>query len=204
MSKAHNKSKVKIIIILILALLIAGAIYGISRNMQVEEKTAITSELVESTVREAKELTTTKYHYKNIASYENSQEFYGVRVPFTTKRFIYTYAGVINAGVDLDQVEARVDDENKIIEIKLPEAKILSHEIDEDSVMMFDEKESVFNQLKLEDFSTFRSEEKTKVETEAVEKGLLTEANDQSKKAVEEILSINPLIKEEYTVNVKF
>ncbi len=201
----NNKRSInKWLLGLILVAIIAVAGYFISKNIEVEEKITITSETVEASIREAKELTTTKYHYKNIASYENSQEFYGVELPFTKKRFLYTYSGTINAGVDLDQVNAKVDDDNKIITVTLPEATILSHEIDEDSIMMFDEKESVFNQLKLEDYSTFRAEEKGKVEAEALKKGLLTEANDQSKKAVEEILNINPIIAEEYTVNVGF
>lgn len=187
---------------LIIAGLIIFAIFYSSRLFEVKEETKITSETVESSLKEAKELTTLKYHYKNVASYENSQQFYGYTIPFTKKRFIYTYQGDIRAGVDLDQVKASVNNQTKTITLNLPETKVLSHEIDEDSIMFFDEKESVFNQLKLEDYSTFRAEEKAKVEAEAIEKGLLEEAKEVTKEAVLEILKINPIIASEFTINI--
>ena len=41
-----------------------------------------------------------------------------------------------------------------------------------------------------------------KTEQELLEKGFLEEARDKSKDAIIEILNINPLIKDEYTVKV--
>lgn len=188
--------------LIIAIILIGGSIY-VKNNFVPKEETLISSETVESSLKEAKELTTLKYHYKNIASFENSQEFQGFKLPFTTKRFLYTYAGVIHAGVDLDKAKVDVNNEDKTVSVTLPKSKILSHDIDEKSVMIYDEKNSIFNPLDLEDYSNFRKEEEAKVEKEAVDKGLLTEADEQTKKAVEDILNINPEIAEHYTINVK-
>ena len=188
--------------LIIAIILIGGSIY-VKNNFVPKEETLISSETVESSLKEAKELTTLKYHYKNIASFENSQEFQGFKLPFTTKRFLYTYSGVIHAGVDLDKVKVDVNNEDKSISVSLPKSKILSHDIDEKSVMFYDEKNSIFNPLDLEDYSNFRKEEEAKVEKEAIDKGLLDEAYEQSKKAVEDILNINPEIAEHYTINVK-
>lgn len=188
--------------LIIAIILIGGSIY-VKNNFVPKEETLISSETVESSIKEAKELTTLKYHYKNIASFENSQEFQGFKLPFTTKRFLYTYSGVIHAGVDLDKAKVDVNNEDKSISVSLPKSKILSHDIDEKSVMFYDEKNSIFNPLELEDYSNFRKEEEAKVEKEAVDKGLLDEAYEQSKKAVEDILNINPEIAEHYTINVK-
>lgn len=187
---------------IIAIILIAGSIY-VKNNFVPKEETLISSETVESSLKEAKELTTLKYHYKNIASFENSQEFQGFKLPFTTKRFLYTYAGVIHAGVDLDKAKVDVNNENKSISVTLPKSKILSHDIDEKSVMFYDEKNSIFNPLEIEDYSNFRKEEEAKVEKEAIDKGLLDEAYEQSKKAIEDILNINPEIAAHYTINVK-
>lgn len=192
---------------LVAALIVAGivGIFGffIKNKFQVEEENMVTSDIVESSLKEAKELTTLKYHYKNVASFESSQQFQGMKLPFTTKSFLYTYEGDINSGVDLDEAEVKVDDESKIITIKLPKVKVLSHDIDEDSVMIFDEKNSVFNPLELEDYTNFRKEEEAKVEKEAVEKGLLKESEKQSKIAIKELLNVNPKIAEEYTIEIK-
>ena len=203
MNKNKSKFKQGLISALIVAGLILAAFFTAKSIFDVEEETKITSETVESALKEAKELTTLKYHYKNIASFENSQEFQGMKIPFTTKRFLYTYEGEIHAGVDLDEAKVKVDEQAKKINITLPETKILSHDIDENSVMVYDDKDSIFNPLELEDYSNFRKEEEAKVEKEAIDKGLLEEANDQTVKAVKELLNINPTINDEYTLNVK-
>ena len=188
---------------LIIGLIISGLGYLYANKNNDEGETNISVDTVESSLKEAKELTTLKYHYKNVASYENSQEFYGIKVPFSTKKFLYTYEGVINAGVNLDLAQVDIDEINKTITVSLPKAKILSHDIDEDSVMMFNEKESMFNQLKLQDYTHFRAEEEKRMNDEAIDGGLLDEAYDKAKLAIEDILNINPQIEEEYQVIVK-
>ena len=188
---------------LIIAIILIGGTIYVKNNFVPKEEVAISSETVEASIKEAKELTTLKYHYKNIASYESSQEFQGFKLPFTTKSFLYTYSGIINAGVDLDKAKISVDTEAKEIDVSLPMAKVLSHDIDEDSIMVYDEKNSIFNPLELEDYSTFRKEEESKVEKEAIEKGLLKDASEQSKKAIVEILKLNPIFeKEGYSISV--
>ena len=200
---SKNKFKQGLISAIIVAVLMIVAFFAAKNIFNVEEETKVTSETVEAALKEAKELTTLKYHYKNIASFENSQQFQGMKIPFTTKKFLYTYEGEIHAGVDLDEAKVRVNEEAKTINVSLPETKILSHDIDEDSVMVYDDKDSIFNQLELEDYSNFRKEEEAKVEKEAIDKGLLVEAKDQTIKAVKELLNLNPVIGEEYTVTVK-
>ena len=203
MNKNKSKFKQGLISAIIVASLILLTFFTAKSIFNVEEETKISSETVESALKEAKELTTLKYHYKNIASFENSQQFHGMTIPFTTKRFLYTYEGEIHAGVDLDQAKVNINQEAKSISVTLPKTKILSHDIDEDSVMFYDEKNSIFNPLELEDYSNFRKEEEAKVEKEAIDKGLLKEAKDQTLKAVKEILLLNPIIEEEYTLTVK-
>ena len=165
-------------------------------------KEEVTSDIVKEQLVSVKELTTLKYRYTNVGSFENDNEFYGIKIPFTTKKFIISYDGEISAGIDLDKAKVDINDEKKAINISLPQAKILSHQIDEDSLTIFDEKESIFNQLKIKDFSEFRKNEMKKTEQELLEKGFLEEARDKSKDAIIEILNINPLIKDEYTVKV--
>lgn len=204
MTNKKNKTSKKVFGFLIAIILILALGAYIISNLKSKEKISISSETVESSLKEAKELTTLKYNYKNVASYENSQEFHGITLPFTTKKFLYTYQGEINAGVDLDKAKVDVNEASKIISVTLPQASILSHDIDENSVMVYDEKNSIFNPLKLEDYSDFRKEEEAKVEKEAIDKGLLEEAKEKSEKAVKEILDINPTISKEYTINIKF
>lgn len=165
-------------------------------------KEEITSETIKNQIVSVKELTTLKYKYTNVGSFENQAEFYGVKLPFSQKKFIISYDGEVNAGIDLDKAQVEINDDSKKIEISIPEAKILNHFIDEDSLTIFDEKNSIFNQLEIKDFSDFRKSEMKKVEKDLKEDGFLEEADEKTKEAIVEIIKINPLI-EDYEVVFK-
>ncbi len=143
--------------------------------------------VLESQVRDISELASVTYTYTNMAQFESSNDFYGVKIPFTTKSFILTYDGTIKAGVDLSQ--ATVDVSGNTVRITLPQAAILSHEIDEDSVEVFDEKTSIFNPFTVEDFSSFQTDQKAAMEEKALDKGLLTEAQAKAEASVRQLLT---------------
>lgn len=155
--------------------------------------------VIENSLAEVSELTTMTYHYTNMAEFESSKDFYGVKLPFTTKSFIITYDGQIKAGIDLS--EAKADVSGRRITVTLPEAQILSHEIDEDSIEVFDESTSIFNPLKVEDYKAFSKDQKKTMEAKAEEKGLLEEAHKSAVKNVKEFLG--QLAGEDYEIEVK-
>ena len=78
----------------------------------------ITSELLGQQLANVRELSTVEYHYTNMGKFENQVDFYGWKVPFTTKSFIVAYDGVIKAGVDLSGLETQVSGQR--ITISLP------------------------------------------------------------------------------------
>ena len=196
-----KKFKQIILLSLVIVLLVGLAYFLGTRSGMIAKEREITSTLVEEELQSVKELTSLKYKYTNVGSFENQSEFYGIKIPLTLKKFIISYDGVINGGIDLEESQISVE-EKKII-IKLPKSKILSHEIDENSIKIFDEKNSIFNLLEIEDYSNFRKDQMEKVEKEAIEKGLLTEASERTKKAVVDLLNINPLIAEEYEIEIR-
>lgn len=183
-------------------LVLLGLAFALGQQFSVDGEEDITSELVGNRLEEAKELTTSKYFYTNTGAYENDREFYGVKLPFTNKKFIVSYDGIIHAGVDLAEAQVRINGDR--IQVKLPKAKVLSHEIDSDSVKVFDEEASIFNQVKVEDYSKFSNEQKKTAEKKAVDKGLLEEAEKQAQAAVEDLLNMDPEIHENYQVDVRF
>lgn len=160
--------------------------------------TELNAVVLENQLSALQELATVSYRYTNMAQFQNSSDFYGVKLPFTTKSFILTYDGEIKAGVDLGQ--AKVDVSGETVTIQLPEATVLSHEIDADSVEVFDEKTSIFNPFTVEDFSAFQADQKRTVEQKALEKGLLTEAAQKARDSVTALLS--PILPEGYRILV--
>ena len=155
--------------------------------------------VLETRLSALRELATVSYRYTNMAQFQNSSDFYGVTLPFTTKRFILTYDGEIKAGVDLAQAQVEVSGET--VTVRLPEAAVLSHEIDEDSIEVFDEKTSIFNPFTVEDFSSFQADQKRTAEQKAIDKGLLTEAAQKAADSVTALLS--PSLPEGYRISVQ-
>ena len=72
------------------------------------ENTKLDAVVLETRLSELRELATVSYRYTNMAQFQNSSDFYGVKIPFTTKRFILTYDGEIKAGVDLSLAQVEV------------------------------------------------------------------------------------------------
>ena len=199
MAKIGKKfTLIKIIILIVLAVVIfIAGMMQMKKNMTPD----ITSELINNRLEDAKELTTLKYHYTNMGQFQNQSDFYGWKVPFTTKSFIVSYDGVINAGVDLDGAMVKVT--GKKIQIMIPHAKILSHEIYEDSLQVFLEKDSIFNPIKISDYNDFSMDQKQVVEEKAIDKGLLTEADKKSEEAIRDILRLDQYLKD-YEITIEF
>lgn len=194
-----GKLKRRVILVLILAAVVAGAFLlgGVmaGRNRQPE----ITSALLGQRLSAIQELATQEYHYTNMGRFQNQLDFYGWKVPFTTKSFIVAYDGVIKAGVDLSELQVEVS--GKTISVTLPEGEILSHEIDEDSLEVFDETKNIFNPIQIEDYTGFTADQKASMEQRAIDEGLLTAASERARTVVEEFLSAFPGA-EEYNIQV--
>lgn len=163
-----------------------------------KENTRLSAVAVESRLEGVSELASVSYSYTNMARFENSEEFYGVKLPFTTKSFILTYDGVIKAGVNLKDASVKVL--GKTVTVTLPKSKILSHEIDENSVKIFDEKTSVFNPFTVEDFTAFQAAQKAVMEQKAEERDLLTQAETKAADSVK--LLIKPALPDGWTLKV--
>ena len=196
--------KAKILLILLTLLLICGAalaafLCGLRQAGQAAEP-QITGDLLASRLRSVQELVTVSYYYTNMGRFENQVDFYGWKVPFTTKSFIVSYDGVIKAGVDLEQLQVSIGGGE--VTVTLPESRIISHEIPEDSLEVFDESDNLFNHITIEDYTAFTQDQKSAMEQRAVDGGLLDRANQEARTAVDSLLRIMPGL-EEYTLTVK-
>lgn len=198
-----NKKQHKLLILIFIFLIVSIFFFYLGKNLSNNKnKTNITSTLLENKLTTVSELITTDYHYKNMASFQNQNDFYGWDIPFTEKKFIISYEGSIKLSTDLNQASINIKDKDITINIK--PAKIISHEIDEDSVKVFDEKTSIFNPIKVEDYSSFSSEQKKKIENSALKKGILEEANKKSIQSIKELFLIDDNLKDyNIKINIK-
>ena len=197
--------RTKALLVLLAAALAAGGmfgafLYGAKRAGQ-QADPVVTADLLGQQLRTAQELVSVSYYYTNMARYENQLDFYGWKVPFTTKTFIVSYDGIIKAGVDLSKAAVEVDEAGRRITVTLPDSRILSHEIPEDSIEVFDESDNVFNRISITDYTSFTGDQKKIVEQRAADNGLLTGADEKAAEAVDALLRHMPGV-EDYTLEV--
>ena len=117
---------------------------------------------------------------------------------FTSSHIIYSYKGVVKAGLQFKDIKVDVNENSKTVYVDLPEPEILSSEIDNDSLEIYDEKYSLLNSPKFEDFNESIGSVKEKARESAIENGLLDTAEENAKKLIE--TSILSLMGKEYTV----
>lgn len=171
---------------------------GFFSGGQEEKPPVLSSITVENQLQQISHLATIRYSYTNMGQFENSNEFYGIKLPFTTKSFIVAYDGTITAGVDLTQAKVTVTDQK--VTIALPAPQILSHEVDPNSLEVFDETTSIFNPITIEDYTGFQADQQGVMEEKAIQGGLLTQAKDQAEAAIGGL--ITPLLQEGQTLEI--
>jgi len=177
---------------------VGAGCFVLGRTAASRQTASLDAVVLQNRLSSISELASVEYHYTNMGQFESSSDFYGVKIPFTTKSFILTYDGTIKAGVDLSAASVSVSGTE--VRVRLPAAKILSHEIDEDSVKVFDEKSSLFNPFTVEDFTAFQSDQKKEMERKAEDQSLLTTAQEKAEDAVRSLLT--PSLPDGWTLSV--
>ena len=154
-----------------------------------EEPTKMTSDLLSQQIQNISELAVVEYNYTNMGKFENQLDFYGWAVPLTKKSFIISYDGQIKAGVDMTQMAADIKD-NKIV-MTLPMPRILSHEIDMESLKVFDESHNIFNPISITDYQQFSLDQQAAAEQKAIDDGLLEAAREKTEIVILQLLNYN-------------
>lgn len=183
----------KTIIVLVLLIILALTIMGIvnsSKNISIfgiKNQKSLDSTVIIERIDKICELSVVKYYYSNVVAYKDNKKLKDFDLPFTQKAFLIKYDGYIKAGIDASSIHV-VYNEDKSIKLMIEKSKILDHVIDEKSVVVYDEKSSIFNGLSINDVFSQIISEKTSIENKLDEKGFLNEADNNLKTFLEEML----------------
>ena len=121
-----------------------------------QETKKVSKRTLQAAVSSASEIVTYKYYYTNLGESEKDKKlFKSIPVPFSKEKTLFTYDGVIAAGYDLRSVKINVDNMERVITVTLPQARILSHEIDMDSFKIYDIKKSIFTSMEMEEYTEY-------------------------------------------------
>lgn len=121
------------------------------------------------------ELATQSAYCSPVGVIEGDRELFGISIPFTQSKYIYSYDVVIKAGYDFAGITWSIKDDSTIV-VHLPEPKILSSEILLDSLKIYLEDESIFRQIKLEETNAALQKLEEQAQADAIANGLFENA----------------------------
>ena len=87
---------------------------------------------IQQEIRQLGELATVEYFYTNAARFSDGKTLWGIRL--SEKSFVLKWDGTIKAGIDVNEIGIEPQEESRVLTVKLPADRILSHDPDLDSV----------------------------------------------------------------------
>ena len=175
------------------------------QDLLTEDEIVFDAGAVMEEIQNISELATIEYRYTNVGTLDASKKFSFVdwKVPFSDKTAIVTMDGIIKAGIDLSQVQIACSEAQKIITVSMPASTILSNELKEDSFMVYEEKDSAWNPITLDDSNELRKQIKEKAEQNAIDNQILTQADERAAQLIQSIIESSPNVKGNYKITWK-
>lgn len=146
--------------------------------VEVEVEKEVTQEMLQEGLDDMGLLITEEYYFTQVEEFKKTQTI--MKYITTESSFMYSYDGVVSAGVDFGQIKVTKDDANKRITVEVPTADIQMIDIDYDSFQVYSEKEGLWNPISVEDYNESMVEFEAKAKQKALDKGILGRANDSA------------------------
>lgn len=160
-----------------------------TKEKKEKKKETISVETIEDGLREIGILTTQEYYFTDIVTYESTKTWLNFSLPFTESSYMASYDGVVTVGIDFTKITIESNDFTRTITVSLPEAELISTEIDYDSFRLYSEKTGFANPISVSDVNDSLKELKQRAETKAIEKGILTKGNESAKVLIENFIN---------------
>ena len=149
----------------------------------VTDDVQVTDEIVMRKLESIGQLVTYSYEYANNRQIKDSKQVFGVNIPGTTHTIRLSYKGIIKAGYEVKDIEVKVDNDEKIILITLPEVKVTDNYIDTES-LTYSEQNNVFNPISGEEITSELEAVKAEELEEALQAGLFEKAEGNAKELI--------------------
>ena len=167
----HNlKNIVLIALVVVLAITVVGLGFKVSHTTE-----AKTTKLG---FEDIGEFATQSAYCTEVSATANARKLFGHNLPFTQSNIVFSYDVVIKAGYDFSAITWDVHDTT--ITVKLPEVKVLSCEVKEDSFKKYVEDESIFTPFTLDDNNNAMKALKETAQTDAIANGLYENARSNA------------------------
>ena len=151
--------------------------------VEVEVEKEITHEMIQDGLNDMGVLITEEYYFTQVEDYTSSKTY--LKFITSTSNFVYSYDGVVGAGINFNEIRVEKNDDAKKIIISLPKSYIQYTDIDFDSFQVYSEKEGLWNPIKISDYNDSMVEFEKNAENKAIEKGILERADEGAKTIIE-------------------
>ena len=194
--------------------LLLGRRSGNAPGRFITERSDISAHTVVMEVLPIGEYASLAYHYTTVVKDINAMDIRGWTIPFTTRRYIFTYDGRIKLGIDGRYIRVEEPGQNQytetedaafqsasglpVINIILPPIKILSHEVLDDSIEVFEQSQSIFNEIQIADAFSVTAGRKREMEEKVMAGNLTEDAQASAEQQLGALLSALPEIKGNY------
>lgn len=167
----HNlKNIVLIALVVVLAITVVGLGFKVSHTTE--------SKTTKLGFEDIGEFATQSAYCTEVSATANARKLFGHNLPFTQSNIVFSYDVVIKAGYDFSAITWDVHDTT--ITVKLPEVKVLSCEMKEDSFKKYVEDESIFTPFTLDDNNNAMKALKETAQTDAIANGLYENARSNA------------------------
>ena len=167
----HNlKNIVLSALVVVLAITVVGLGFKVSHTTE--------SKTTKLGFEDIGEFATQSAYCTEVSATANARKLFGHNLPFTQSNIVFSYDVVIKAGYDFSAITWDVHDTT--ITVKLPEVKVLSCEVKEDSFKKYVEDESIFTPFTLDDNNNAMKALKETAQTDAIANGLYENARSNA------------------------
>ena len=174
----------RVLILLLVLLLLLGALLWLGGS-----RLAVSSRITEMGLRNIGEMATQAGYFTSVQTIEKSRDVFGIEVPGTRSNYVYSYDGDIKAGLDFQEVRVDVNELTRVITVHLPEIRILSVEIQEDSFKLYNDGSNLFTSLKMEEVNESLAELKKAARETAIRNGILVNARENAETLIRSFLA---------------
>lgn len=163
-------------------------------------KVKIDIDVIEDGIRELGLFVTGEYYFTMLEQYEKTEKWLFIT---STGSCAFSYDGVVQAGFDFGEVEVKADDKEKEIVVTLPHSKVTAVDIDFDSFKLISEKDGWFSKITVTDTNQALVELEAKAKNEALNKGLLDDADSNAKKIIKNFVK-GVVADDDYTITFEY
>ncbi len=192
-NETKKKKKISFKVIIALLIVVLLIIIFVNRKAELNTKSQIYS------VEKICELATLECYYHDVAEFR--QEATGL-FQIGYKKYWIEYNGIVKYGVDAKNVKVNKPDKNGVVKIFVPEAKVLSVNVDKNSMSDPIVDTGLFTSVSIEEKNKAYNQAQETMRTNAENDDmLLSQARNNAKKLIEQyIISVGKQIDKEYSV----